>query len=160
MLTLKRLKELLHYDPETGIWTWLVNRRRAKKGMIAGSTMHGYRQIVIEYEPYLGHRLAWFYMTGTWPEYEIDHIDRNRSNDRWSNLRQATVKQNQSNKTKPKHNTSGHKGVRWEYNGYRARITVNGKLLHLGTFKTLDKAAEAYLNAAKKYYGEYASAGE
>jgi hypothetical protein len=97
-LTLNRLKEVLHYDPASGDWKWLVRVAwRINAGGRAGTlNTLGYVAIKVDGTVYLAHRLAWFYMTGNWPQ-EIDHIDRNKSNCRWANLRSVTHAENMQN---------------------------------------------------------------
>jgi hypothetical protein len=163
MLTQARLKELLHYDPETGKWHWLVFRRGcAVPGAEAGS-IHGktrYLRISIDNRSYLAHRLAWLYMTGEWPAEEVDHKDTDRSNNRWLNLREATSGQNNSNRAKLKNNTSGRKGVSWVKRDqkWRVMLMADGKHHNLGTFTDLDLAGRVYEMAAYHYHGEYARA--
>ena len=88
---------------------------------------------------------------------DTDHVDGNSLHNWRSNLRNATVSQNQHNKTKQRNNTSGYKGVSWNYNGWEAKIHVNGKTIHMGRFNTPEEAAIAYDEAAKKYHGEFAN---
>ena len=97
-LTLERLKTLLHYDPETGLWTWRVNKGRVKAGSIAGCSTRGYWVLRVDQHNYLSHILAWFYMTGEWPEHEVDHRDLDKGNNHWDNLRPATDVQQEWNK--------------------------------------------------------------
>jgi|ERR1700720_213694 len=115
-LTVERLRERLSYDPESGIFTWRVAvgcaRCRRKPGDLAGRLLdRGYRQIKIEGRQYLAHRLAVHYMTGAWPEHEVDHRDLDKSNNRWDNLRAATSSQNKSNTRRQRNNTSGFKAL-------------------------------------------------
>lgn len=98
MLSQEYLKSILHYDPETGILSWKVDRRRVKIGQIAGYLCLGYVAIGIDGKLYKGHRLAWLYMTGEWPKDEIDHINRTKHDNRWVNLREATKEQNCDNR--------------------------------------------------------------
>lgn len=97
-------------------------------------------------------------MTGEWPVSQIDHIDGNPKNNKWSNLRLATNTQNSRNSSKPKNNTSGFKGVSFvsRLNKYRATIMVNRKSIHLGCFSDVKDAVLAYNEAAKSYFGEFA----
>ena len=115
-LTQNRLKELLHYDPETGIFTWRVSRRGAKSGSVAGVHDNGYIRIKIDYELYLAHRLTFLYMEGYFPEYHVDHKNRIRDDNRWSNLRHVSRQCNQRNASIAKDNTSGITGVCWHKN--------------------------------------------
>jgi hypothetical protein len=96
-LTQARLKELLHYDPESGAITWASRpSSRVKVGMLAGKVhpTQGYRQVRADKSLYYAHRLAWLYMTGEWPAADVDHINHVRDDNRWSNLRGATRSQN------------------------------------------------------------------
>lgn len=162
MLTAERLRELLHYDPETGIFTWRVNCRRARAGNIAGRSSGRYLQVMMDYQAHLNHRLAWLYMTGEWPPIFIDHIDRNGVNNKWANLRLADDSQNQANRPAPKSNTSGMKGVykfaptRNLAKKYYSTIIVRGRKYFLGCFFTGQEAEAAYQAAAVKYFGEFA----
>jgi len=100
MLTQAKLRDILWYDPETGVFIWLRPPKHNSKllGKPAGNTRpDGYTTIRINGEAYYAHRLAFLYMTGQWPEPETDHIDRNPFNDRWSNLREATSSLNKYN---------------------------------------------------------------
>lgn len=153
------LKELLEYDSETGIWTWLVSRGRAKAGSVAGTIHHhGYRQIMINEKIYRAARLAHFYMTGEWPENDMDHINRIRDDDRWENLRPANRSENTINRGIRKDNTSGHKGVHWckAKGQWVAQIVANKKHRYLGSFVDLNEAIAARKKAELKYHGEFA----
>lgn len=126
-----RLKELLHYDPETGNLTWLVARSGAGKvGSIAGSQhIAGYRAVYLEYKAYLAHRLAWFYVFQSWPTGQIDHINGVRSDNRLSNLRDVDAFVNQQNRrSATRGNLSGFLGVTWSPvdRKFRANISANG----------------------------------
>ncbi len=154
----ERLKELYHYCPETGIFTALTDRRRWKAGRIVGTLAKGYVQINTDYGIYRAHRLAWIYMTGTHPEEHIDHIDRNPSNNSWSNLRLATDAQNLLNRKANPSSRSGIKGVRRSRHkkpSYIAQIKKDGKSHYLGTFKTIDEAKAAYEAAGRVLHGEF-----
>ena len=113
MLTVERLRELLHYNPETGVFTYRVTRKGVSKGKVAG--WHGKtdsrRRICLDGKTYLASRLAFLYMTGCWPKNEADHIDTNPTNDQWSNLRDATRVENCRNKSHYKNSKTGVKGV-------------------------------------------------
>lgn len=149
-----RIKELLVYDPETGIFTRKVTRGGQLKGSIAGTIdKDGYRHICIDGIYYKAARLVWVYMTGEWPDKFIDHKDLDPSNDKWDNLRLATRSQNMMNvKGKSK---IFPKGVGRNGDRYTADITINHKTYHLGTFDTIKEAYNVYLEKAKELQGEY-----
>lgn len=160
-MTHERLREVLHYDPSTGVFTRLVSRGRAKIGAVAGGINgHGYRRIMIDRKRYHAHRLAWFWMTGEWPAAEIDHWNLNRADNRWGNLRVATRSQNKANTRAYATNTSGLKGVSWDAQNskWRAQIVINGKQISLGRRDTREEAAAEYADAAELYFGEFARA--
>lgn len=146
-LTAERLKEVLRYDAETGHFYCLIGRgSNAKIGMRAGSIYDGYIRIKIDKVLYRAHRLAWLYVTGKWPLYEVDHIDGIRSNNQWANLRDATKSQNLQNQKKAcKSSQTGILGVSKNGSGFSAYIRVDGKQRYLGTFKTPEQAQEIYL---------------
>src|SRR5690349_3748218 len=109
------LREWINYDPATGIFTWAKSGRGlCIKGNVAGCVSHGlkkYWKIRFKDKQYFAHRLAWLWMTGEWPAEQMDHIDGNSLNNRWSNLRAATSHQNCRNAKLPRTNTTGFKGV-------------------------------------------------
>lgn len=151
------LKEFLHYNPETGIFTWIKKTgRNGKIGKIAGSKeKNGYMRIQIHGIHYGLHRLAWLYMTGEMPTELIDHKNGNPSDNWFDNLRQATLLQNQQNQTKvQKSNKLGIMGVNYQEDRkkFRAQIRVDGKSKFLGRFDTAQEAATAYLEAKRKYH--------
>jgi len=153
-LTQERLKEVLDYNPETGIFTWKISKGRKGVGHIAGNLKHtGYMQIRINKIDYQAHRLAWLYMEGYWPENEVDHIDRNPSNNKWGNLRETSRACNSRNRSISKNNTSGINGVSWYANDklWVSQIKINYKRIYLGSFKNKIDAAKARWEAEKKY---------
>jgi hypothetical protein len=157
-LTIARLKELLHYDPETGVFT----RKKAVSGNSVGQVVghtrpDGYVSIRIDYRPYLAHRLAWLYMTGGWPAANIDHQNRTPSDNRWTNLRPANQSQNISNTKFRSNNTSGFKGVSRSGKKWAACVKKDYKTHHLGLFDDPAAAHNAYIAAAKALHGEFAS---
>lgn len=154
-LTLDRLRELLSYDPETGLWSYIKSRGRCKAGSIAGTLVNGYVIIYIDCVPYMAHRLAWFHMTGKWPEEEIDHKDTVKNNNVWNNLREASRVNNMSNVDKFSTNTTGYKGVYIQDGKYSASIKFNNERIWLGSFDTAEEASEAYVNKAKELQGEF-----
>lgn len=156
-LTQSRLQELLHYNRETGDFTWLPTRSRtAKAGAVAGtlSTKAGYRYIRVGGKAYLAHRLAFFYMTGAWPVHQMDHYNGIRDDNRWGNLREATNAENQQNQAMHSNNTSGFMGVSWhrQTEKWRAQIKVAGRRKSLGLFTTPESAHAAYLTAKAEHH--------
>jgi len=150
--------ELLHkaltYDPETGIFRWLVDRGRfAKTGAIAGANnCRGYRVIKVYGKQFYAHRLAWLMSAGNVSaDIEVDHIDGDKSNNKLANLRAVTKSVNQQNKRKPlSNNKSGFLGVSRSGVGWKAAILVNGKRLNLGTFEKPETAHLAYVQAKRQ----------
>jgi hypothetical protein len=161
-LTAARLRELLRYDPATGAFVWLVtNSARRPAGSPAGERKpSGYVLIGIDGRRYRAHRLAWLWMTGEWPNLQVDHRDTDRANNRWSNLRLATNQQNQINSRAPKNSTSGVKGVFWskQTGKWAAKLNVAGRQIHGGFHDNIEDAASAYLNLARSHFGEFARA--
>jgi len=140
MITQERLKELLHYNPETGIFTNRVSRSNVKAGDVAGAVRpNGYIHIRIDKKYYLSHRLAWMFVHGNFPEWEVDHINRVRHDNRITNLRAAHPQQNQKNTKTRTDNTSGIKGVYWDArsNIWHAEIMTGRKKCYLGCHKDL-----------------------
>lgn len=158
-VSFERLREVLHYDPDMGVFIWLVTEgRRMKAGKLAGHYGDLYVRIKIDGEMYKAHRLAHFYMTGSWPPADMDHRDLNRHNNRWSNLRPASRSQNCANQGLRKDNVSGHKGVCLDRGKWSAQIQVNRKHKCLGRFDTKEEAIAVYLAALPETFGEFARA--
>jgi len=159
-ITAEYLRSILNYNPETGIFTWIVDRGRCyKAGSVAGNTdFYGYIRITIDGKKYKAHRLAELYMNGAWPPHHIDHINRNKSDNRFLNLRHASQSENAANSKVRVNNIAGLKGVSFieKRNKYRSRIVKNGKEKHLGLFNSPQEAHAAYIKAAGTHYGEYA----
>ena len=157
-LTAEYLRSVLHYDPETGIFTWRVSTsNRVKVGGITGCQNGlGYLHIQLQSRLYQAHRLAWLYMYGEWPEDQIDHINRIRTDNRIANLREVSHKQNGQNRSKRSDNKSGHPGVCWHKRDSKwvARIRHNYKHIHLGYFATLEEALSARKAAEKLYWAD------
>ena len=157
--TQKRLREVLDYDPETGILTWIMRRRAVRVGAEAGRlNSHGYREVIVDRKFIGAHRAAWCWMTGEWPEIDIDHINRIRDDNRWCNLRLATRTQNLGNDGFRSLNTSGMKGVVWDRDRgkWRAQIKKGKITKNLGRFDDPQEAMDAYDAAAISYFGDYA----
>jgi hypothetical protein len=150
MLTQKRLKQLLHYNPETGIFTRLTSNRKQKTGDIAGGlNTIGYWTIHVDNARRYAHRLAWLYVHGAWPNGDIDHINGNRADCKISNLRDVPHKINMQNSTKPRsNNKTGFLGVHWSgtRNKFIAKIKTDNKSKHIGCFDTSEEAYAAYVS--------------
>jgi hypothetical protein len=159
MITELELKELLHYNPDTGIFTWLVNKAKTiKAGSVAGTlTSSGYIHIKIDYKLYKAHRLAWLYVHGKFPEHHTDHINGIRNDNRIVNLREATFSQNIMNSKTQTKNTSGYKGVSFNIgkNKFESYVSFNHKKIHIGLFDTAKEANEARKVKAKILHGEF-----
>lgn len=150
------MRELLHYNPETGIFTRLIpaNRSNAIAGVVAGTkNKDRYVDIKLDGCFYKGHNLAWLYMTGEWPNPECDHHDLNPSNNRWLNLREATRSQNCANRKA--WGVSGFKGVYKRGKKFIAQIN-NERIVYLGIRDTPEECAELYAAAAREHFGEFA----
>lgn len=146
-LTPEYIDYLLHYNPDTGVFTWRVRRGNKLPGSRAGAYEMGYQRIRVGRKHYRAARLAFVIMEGEWPSEWIDHMDRNPGNDRWNNLRPATPSQNARNR-------SPRKGVSLEYptgdiyfrkdrGTWRVRARVDGKRVSVGCFKTKEEAKAA-----------------
>jgi hypothetical protein len=156
-ITYDRLKEVLAYDPITGVFIWIIDRPgKAKKGTISGSLNNErYRLISIDAVSYKAHRLAWLYIHGELPKTLLDHINGNRDDNRIINLRLCTDKENSHNRVNiNKNNTSKYMGVSWhpQLKRWWARIGLNGRNISLGTFECPKEAYEAYLNAKQIHH--------
>jgi hypothetical protein len=156
-LTSELIRELLDYDPETGVFRWRTRTSsKTKVGDIADKPCaHGYLRISIFYKKYLSHRLAWLYVHGEFHPL-VEHKNRNPSDNRISNLRIGSSAENGWNRSFNKNNKLGLKGVVFTQNKWRARIDVNGRVIYLGYFQTPREAAAAYNDAAVRYHGEFA----
>ena len=157
MLTQEKLKELLHYCPDTGVFTWLMKPcSNVRAGSVAGTVnkINGYATIKVNRKIYLAHRLAWLYIHGTFPPNDIDHINRVKSDNRLCNLRMATHAENMQNTSMYRNNTSGHVGVSWHKATQKwiACITLSKKQIHIGIFHSLEEAIAARKAAEPQYH--------
>lgn len=152
IITQEYLKSILHYDPVTGVF------RNIRLNRVINTLNRGYVIINVKKFSYRAHRLAFLYMTGEWPKEDVDHINLNRSDNRWVNLRSCTHSDNAKNCKIRSHNKLGIKGVSKRSDrktGYRAFARLNKKQICIGAFKTEEEAKQAYDNFVKKHYGEY-----
>lgn len=160
MLTAPRLRSLVSYDPEAGIFTRLINTKNARAGTKTHGSVRpdGYLALSVDGRQYLCHRLAWLYVYGDWPAAHTDHIDGDRANNRIVNLRAASAAENGRNRTrKQKRNSSGIRGVYWfaSRNKWVAQIGVDRKVFNLGYFATKEAAAAARRDAETRYHGNF-----
>jgi hypothetical protein len=153
-LTNDRLKQLVSYDKETGNFYRLVPVANIKVGLVvAKPAKNGYVRMHIDGYLYYLHRLAWFYETSEWP-VAIDHIDGNKTNNKFSNLRSATYAENLQN-IKNSHKTlSGFMGAYYhpKTKNWQSKIGIDGKSKSLGYYKTPEEAHQAYLDGKRKYH--------
>lgn len=168
MITAKRLRELLSYDPETGGFTRLVRMGRCPAGETvfgavarSGDGRISHRVIGAGGKNYLAHRLAWLYVHGKWPDAIIDHKNGDPLDNRLCNLREATPSQNSWNMRLHSRSSSGLKGAykhSLQPGKWIAIICKNRKQKNLGTFDTKEAAHAAYCAAARDLFGEFARA--
>lgn len=162
-LDAEKLRTFLNYDHETGVFTWKVQSSdRMPIGSKAGSlhNRYGYLYIQIDKQRFRAHRLAWLYVHGVMPTNHIDHINRNRSDNRIVNLRDCLPANNSKNQTVRKKNKTGILGVGFckTRRKFYSDIGVGSKTIHLGRFDTLEEAAIVRKEAETKYFGEFAPA--
>ena len=159
-ITQESLKELLHYNPETGVFTWIKKpNRKVLIGSIAGSILKtgrdiGRTNICLNRITFGAHRLAWLYMTGEWPTKVIDHINGNPQDNRFANLRSVSCRENSQNLRKqPAGGASGLLGAAKGSGGkWVAAIKINGKKKYLGRFLKPEDAHQAYVLAKREYH--------
>lgn len=156
ILTQDRLKTLLTYDPDTGIFVYAKARPKVQVGAIAGHVHkgHGYNQIKIDGKLYLAHRLAWLYVYGRWPQEQLDHINRIRTDNRLANLREVTNAQNCQNRPVQRNSTSKCAGVTWNktLNKWHTRISLNNQRKHIGWFLTFEDAVATRHQAEQNFH--------
>lgn len=174
MISQARLKKLLTYEADTGVFVWLARDRNESPsenawrgfnsryaGSVAGCIKsNGYRVIMVDKQQIYAHRLAWLYVSGAMPTEMIDHIDGDTLNNAFANLRPVSCLENNHNRSMTKVNRSGVNGVHWSNsnNGWVAQIKVEYKVIHLGTFLTIRDAAAAR-KQAERDHGFHANHG-
>jgi hypothetical protein len=155
LISLERLKELLHYDPQTGIFTRNVRRgNNTKEGEICGSVdADGYLRMMLDGRVYRLQRLAWFYCYGVWPNGVVDHKNRVRDDNRIDNLRDVSQSVNMENQTNSRSaRGTGFLGVTVCQSKYQARIQKDGRPFFIGSFSTPEEASRAYWDAKKRLH--------
>lgn len=162
ILTAERLREVVDYDPLTGIFTRKVRLAqrhqigdRADFSINAGP-MTGYRRLAVDSKRYLAHRCAWLFVHGEWPAEMLDHINGEKGENQIANLRKASAGMNVENQRRPRkdNRTSRFLGVYWQAANqkWRARITTKGKAIHIGLFVDEEAAHAAYVEAKRKLH--------
>ncbi len=165
-LTLNELQALLDYDPRSGLFMWKVspNNNSLPAGSIAGrmNAKNGYVHISIKNTSHAAHRLAWFYMTGKWPECQIDHINRIRNDNRIVNLRESNQSENMANCDVRVNNISGVTGVHWDQQRkkWMAYIKKDYKRIHIGRFDNKQDAIDARAAKELELFGQFSPLSE
>lgn len=150
-MTGERLRELLDYEPLTGVFTWAVARQGIQLGRIAGRLSNGYRRIMIDGESYAAHRLAWLFIHGSFPKSMLDHVNGDKDDNRITNLRLCDRFLNAQNLCLNGKGTTGYLGVTFDksYQRFKAQIKFRGVNKFLGRFDTPIEAHQAYVDAKK-----------
>lgn len=159
VIDLEKLKRLLSYDPDTGIFTWNIRvNSSTPAGSSAGSVADtGYVRISIDNKRFYAHRLAWLYMTGRLPDHDIDHKNRIRSENWWDNLRPADKSKNSMNKVSSKPNKLGVKGVRMTKNGNYEAVVRCQRVAYSRVFQSVDDAGEWAVFVRQELHGDFAN---
>lgn len=177
------LRQLLRYEPETGKLFWLERcsamfpdgsgRYTADRSCRIWNIKYAGKEAITSIDPSLGykkgsiwnvkcyaHRIVWALVDGSWPEHDIDHINGDRADNRWENLRAVTRKMNARNAKRRSTNTSGMMGVQWHTGNerWRAQIMVDGKNISLGCYEKFEDACAAR-KAAERQYGFHENHG-
>lgn len=152
------IRSVIDYNPETGVFIWKMKMGTAYAGDEAGTVFTGYRHISINRKRYSAHRLAWIIYYGEEPSGYIDHVNRDKLDNRISNLRECDYSENTINQGKRITNKSGYKGVSSDgWVGWRADVWKNRKQYYLGRFDCKIEAAKAYDEKAIELHGEFAA---
>lgn len=158
-LTVEFIRDRLDYNPNNG--EFKIRKKSGKKGVVGNKTgskgKNGYVYLYLNNNVALAHRVAWVYVYGEWPNEQVDHINRDRSDNRISNLRLASQSQNSCNGSLRSTNKSGYRGVSWskEKKKWVSRIVKDRKQYVLGYFDDKEKAYMAYLEAANRLHGGF-----
>lgn len=155
MLTSERLRECLHYDADTGVFTWLVKAsKNTVIGSVAGCFTAGYPvRIRVDGKCYRAHRLAWLYVHGQWPKNVVDHRNGANQVNVFANLRDVPTIINAQNMRRPhSDNKSGFLGVSPRNGGFVAQIYANGKAHYLGKYTTPEIAHAVYVAAKRQLH--------
>lgn len=152
-ITQQFLQQKFRYDPVSGLLLWRAGRFAGRNaGRVHPS---GYRQVNFWGQKYMAHRLIWLLQTGRWPILFLDHRNRDKTDNHWCNLREATASQNMMNREVAASRT-GHRGVVIARNGrWGAQMKVNGQMMWFGTYSTIDEAIDARRKAAAQYFGDF-----
>lgn len=160
VLTQETLREILHYDPVTGAWTWVKPASyNVEIGQAAGTvSFHGYRIITIDRKKYRSARLAHLYMTGSWPVFEADHENRCKLDDRWENIRDLSRSENALNRDLQSNNASGTRGVHWDNvrSKWFVQIKKDNVTYFVGRYDDFDEAVVARDTASAELHGDFA----
>ena len=156
MIEHARLLEVVSYDPSSGVFTRCLDDKP-----IGRPDRKGYLLFSVCNQNYRAHRLAWLYMTGSWPSAEIDHINGDPGDNRWANLRQCNHQQNNHNQPMRRNNTSGVKGVSWNSRArkWHVQVCLNYKIHNGGLYETLTEADAAARALRLRLHGEFANHG-
>lgn len=159
-MTQDELKSILHYDLDTGLFTWLISpAKQTLIGTVAGHRNEkGYIKIGYKRKIYAAHRLAWLYVTGEWPVDQIDHWDLIKDNNRWLNLRECSNRENQFNQNVRIDNLLGVRNISKRKGKFMVRFQYNGKHRSFGTFSSLEEAKTRADHLRKELHGEFAKA--
>lgn len=151
-LTQAELKAVFDYDPDTGIFTRVFKNGKSK--VVGSPNTKGYICIPIRNVKYVAHRLAWLWVHGKFPEHQLDHINRNKQDNRIINLREVTNKQNCENRGLQKNSSSGIAGVSWKssHKKWVAQICHNQKNIYLGLYARIEDACIARKAAEKRLF--------
>lgn len=158
MLALERLRDALAYDQDSGEFRWRNPPKKMRIGQFAGRVCNGYLVIGLDWRTYYAHRLAWFYVHGVWPKAVIDHINGDKSDNRLSNLREATVSQNGAHRLRQEpRNTSGYRGIYWHKDArkWAASIGFEGQVKHIGLYDDITEASLARDIYARQLFGKF-----